>query len=270
MLENDRLADLFNGIEYFFDAVKAKCSSDEEYAAELLKARGFLLEDEGLILSDNSHPDDIKYLNSLLTKENIGEVKDGKIVIALGGNVEKIFYKDNQIGGEACTEGETWKKFIHNSFAPQIPVRWLEPFIARYVKAISACGVGTWCSCDGNHLDRRSSHRIIIDLTGMPNSIWHEIICNRLLYGRFKFRWGLSSDGAKIIRFIKKDKWIKYAELNRAGEFLYNNRIKIRQIRREASSGITNSMARHLSDDELAAIFSEKANKLFDEFLNDA
>lgn len=270
MLENDRLTDLFNGIEYFFDAIKAKCSSDEEYAAELLKARGFLLEDEGLILSDNSHRDDITYLKGLLKECNIGKVRNGKIVIAQGGNVEKIFYKDNQIGGEACTNGETWKKFIHNSFAPQIPVRWLEPFIARYVKAISACGVGTWCSCDGNHLDRRSSHRIIIDLTGMPNSIWHEIICNRLLYGRFRFRWGLSRDGAKIIRFNKMNKWRVYTELNRAGEFLYNNRIKIRQIRWEVSDGISVSMVRHLSDDELAAIFSERANKLFDEFLNDA
>jgi len=46
--------DLFEGIEIFFKALKDKCSSDEEYAAEILKARGFLLED-GLILSDNSH-----------------------------------------------------------------------------------------------------------------------------------------------------------------------------------------------------------------------
>ena len=46
---------MFDGIEIFFNALKEKCSSDEEYAAELLKARGFLLEDDGLILSDNSH-----------------------------------------------------------------------------------------------------------------------------------------------------------------------------------------------------------------------
>lgn len=268
MLENDRLTDLFDGIEYFFDAIKAKCSSDEEYAAELLKARGFLLEDEGLTLSDNSHPDDIKYLNSLLTKENIGEVKDGKIVIAPSGNVEKIFYSNYIGGSESClARGITWEKFIHDSFAPKVPLMLLEPFIGRYVKAISACGVQTHGSCDGNHLGKHG-RRILLEISSTPNIIWHEIICNKLLYGRFKFRWHYECSAT--IRFSKIDKWIKYAELNRAGEFLYNNRIKIRQIRREASSGITNSMARHLSDDELAAIFSEKANKLFDEFLNDA
>lgn len=268
MLENDGRADLFNGIEYFFDAIKAKCSSDEEYAAELLKARGFLLEDEGIILSDNSHPDDIKYLNGLLTKENIGEVKDGKIVIAPGGNVEKIFYSTYISGSEAfLAHGITWQRFINESFAPKVPLRLLEPFIGRYVKAISACGVQTHGSCDGNHLGRYG-RRILIEISGEPDDLWHEIICNRLLYGRFKFRW--HKECSSIIRFSKMNKWKVYTELNRAGEFLYNNRIKIRQIRREAADGITNSMARHLSYDELAAIFSERANELFDEFLNNA
>ena len=40
------------------------------------------MEDEGLILSDNSHKDDAKYLNKLLTEENLGEVRDNKIFIS--------------------------------------------------------------------------------------------------------------------------------------------------------------------------------------------
>ena len=46
--------DLFDGIEIFFDALKAKSSTDAEYASAILKARGFLLEDAKLVLSDNS------------------------------------------------------------------------------------------------------------------------------------------------------------------------------------------------------------------------
>ena len=255
------MANLFEGIEIFFDSIKEKYSDEEGYAAEILKARGFLLEDAGLVLSDNSHRDDALYLNELLTEANFGEVRGNKIFIRPDANVEKIFYKDNFIGVVADSNGESWKKFVHNSFAPKISVRCLEPFVARYVKAISACGVATWCSCHGNHPNR---NKILIDFTAEPHRLWHEIICKRLLDKRFKFKWNHEYTAA--IYFNKRDKWKKYIELNRAAEFLYNNRIKIREIRREASDGISNSMTRQLSSEELAKIFSERANKLFDDF----
>ena len=242
MLTNDRRADLFDGVEYFFNAIKAKCSSDEEYAAELLKARGFLLEDEGIILSDNSHSDDSVYLIGILIEEHLGEVKDGKIIIFPEVNVEKIFYstrisgssrrkaeeilyKNNGIGNIAFPARKItqrrpfsfmtdtwipWKLFIHNSYAPKIPLYLLEPFIGRYVKAISACGVETWCSCDGNHFRRRRKGQILVDISSEPNVIWHEIIRQRLLVKNFKLKWELVSDSecAKIIfdSFDRKDK----------------------------------------------------------------
>lgn len=262
---------MFDGIAVFFKAIKEKCSNDEEYAAEILKARGFLLEDTGLVLSDNSDRDDASYLNKLLTADNLGKVEGDKIFINPSANVEKIFYSKLIGGCESCPPiGRTWKRFLHESFDPKVPVFLLEPFVARYVKAISACGVETYGSCDGNHHDEhqreRYISRILVEIAGEPNSIWHEIICKRLLVKRFKLKWLFGRDSLKI-PFDKKDKWRKYLEFNRAGEFLYNNRIKIRQIRRAASDGITVSMARHLSSEELAKIFSERANKLFDDFV---
>ena len=249
---------MFDGIEIFFNALKEKCSSDAEYAAELLKARGFLLEDDGLVLSDNSHKDDAAYLNALLTADDLGKVKDGKIFIAPNANVEKIFYRDNCIGFEAFCYPMNWKLFVHIRHAPKVPLRWLEPFIARYVKAISACGVATWLSCDGNH---PNSQRIVIDFSGEPNSLWHEIICRRCLAERFNLNW---SREYSAIKFNAANKWQTYVELNRAAEFLYNNRILLRQIRREAADAISLRMARTLPRDELAKIFSERANELFD------
>lgn len=250
---------MFDGIEIFFNALKAKCSPDEEYAAEILKARGFLLEDKGLILSDNSHKDDANYLNALLTADDLGEVKDGKIFIAPGANVEKIFYSDNILGCEAFSPGESWKIFLYNSYAPKVPLRLLEPFIGRYVKAISACGVGTCGSCDGNH---PNSQRIYVDFRNEPHRVWHEIICKRCLAEIFNLNW---SREYSVIEFDNANKWQTYAELNRAAEFLYNNRLTIKQIRRQASDGISRKMAKTLSGNELAQIFSERANKLFDE-----
>lgn len=259
--------DLFEGIEFFFNALKDKCLSNEEYAAEILKARGFLLED-GLILSDNSHKNDFAYLNELLTADNLGEVKNGKIFIKPEANVEKIFYSNNISGceGSVLCYFEHWKKFFHNSYAPKVPLKFLEPFVGRYVKAINACGVATLMSCDGNHRRPGKFQMILIDFAGEPSGIFHEIICKRLLAERFDLKW---NDKYNKITFTRNNKWKTYAEFNRAGEFLYNNRIKIRQIRREASDAISQKMARTLSSDELNKIFSEKANRLFDDFFKD-
>ena len=226
-----------------------------------------MLEDTGLVLSDNSDRDDASYLNKLLTADNLGKMEGDKIFINPSANVEKIFYSKLIGGCESCPPiGRTWKRFLHESFDPKVPLNILEPFVARYVKAISACGVATVMSCDGNHHTERNLQRIFVEFRSQPNSIWHEIICKRLLVKRFKLKWLCDRDTLKI-PFYKENKWRKYLEFNRAGEFLYNNRIKIRQIRRAASDGITASMARHLSSEELAKIFSERANKLFDDFV---
>ena len=103
---------LLEGIEKFFNPIKQKCFSKEEYAAELLKARGFLLEDNELALSDNSFfaknrwtreiidspVNDANYLNELLKDQNIGKVQGNKIIIFPNTNVEKIFYSSIQLG----------------------------------------------------------------------------------------------------------------------------------------------------------------------------
>ena len=253
---------MLNGMENFFNALKAKCSSDEEYAAEILKARGFLLEDAGLILSNNSHEDDAVYLNALLTAESLGEMRDGKIVIFPGANVEKIFYSKIIGGSESFLACEiTWENFIRNRCAPKVPLILLEPFIGRYVKAISACGVQTHGSCDGNHPERGKEYGLYIEISCKPNIVWHEVICRRCLAERFNLTW---SRGYSAIEFNAANKWQTYVELNRAAEFLYNNRLTIRQIRREASDAVGLKNARTLPSDDTAKIFSERANELFD------
>ena len=120
----------------FFDALKEKCSTDSDYAAEVLKARGFLLEDTELALSDNSHRYDASYLNLLLRTEKLGEVTNGKIFIRPNANIEKIFSSKYISGSESFVAFAGWEKFLHDNFAPKVEVSLLEPFIARYVKAI--------------------------------------------------------------------------------------------------------------------------------------
>lgn len=256
---------LFDGMENFFALIKERCADKKEYAAEILKARGFLLEDDGLTLSDNSHRDDAKYLNELLAEDNLGEVRGDKIFISPDANVEKIFYKNSRIGLETLSLWETWERFIHDSYAPKVPLRYLEPFVGRYIKAISACGVATCLSCDGNHFVRGNIHRIVIEFVGGSHFIWHEIIFNNFFTHYFKFlRQRPANYGDLNLYFMKENKWKAYMEFNRAAEFLYDNRIKLRQIRREASDRIGTKLARKLSYEEMHRIFSTHAKELLD------
>ncbi len=229
IVKNYNSKDLFLGIEKFFDAIKSKCSGDKEYAAEILKSRGFLLEDDGLILSDNSHKADANYLNELLTEENLGEVTGNKIIIFPNADVEKIFYSNILAGSESFLAREiTWDRFLNESFAPKIPVVMLEKFVARYIKAISACGVQTHGSCDGNHHTQKKYLRIYIEISSQPNIFWHKIICQRLVVNRFNLNFNKTYD--KIIK------------------------------------GKSRNMIKKFSADELAEEFFKIANKLFDEF----
>ncbi len=170
--------------------------------------------------------------------------------------MEYIFFVDNRIGGEAVCNLWDWRTFVYYEYPPKASVRWLEPFVARYIKAISACGVSTWLSCDGNISP--SHNEIVIGMDGKPNKLWHKIICERCLASRFNLRWNSTFEK---IRFSEKSKWRTYIELNRAAEYLYDNREKLRGIKWKATEGISTSMAVHLSDEELAKLFIDRVNE---------
>ncbi len=250
------------GIEEFFGDIRDRCSSNDEYAVELLKARGFLLEDGKLVLSDNSHPYDGEYLNTVLQKEHLGDVKDGKITLIPNGNMEKIFSKEHVGGMEAFCDIAGWQFFVQNSYAPPVPVSILEPFIARYVKAISACGVKTSSSCDGNHPERRHT-AMHVEPCDEPNALWYDIIYKRCVYPFFNLRCR-NHGTLREIRVTEINKWETYVKVNRVAEFLYANRNVLSQIRREATEIISNSMEKHMTNDTMAEIFMDRANELLD------
>lgn len=251
------------GIEEFFSTIREQCFSNEEYNAELLRARGFLLEDEDLVISDNSRlPDDEEYLDRILREKKLGATRDRKIILSPGANMEELFFVDNRIGIiSSCGRPEDWRRFVHDKMPPKVPVSWLEPFVARYAKAISACGVKTYLTCDGNHPEKRPPHKIIVECEGHPAEIWHKMLCGICMSAGFRLEWDA---GCREIRIREKNKWNIYAELNRAAAFLYRNREALRNVRWRASEGISPSMTRRLSYKELAEIFSDKANSLLE------
>lgn len=247
-------------MEEFFYYIKEKCTNEEEYAYEVLMARGFLLEDKRFVISDNSHNKDGEYLNRLLKKYNIGEV-DGRIIKLTDiAGIENLYKVEDCREGEAVDYGYNWKVFRQRHHGHKVYVFDLEPFVARYIKSISACGINTWLSCDGNH-QNSSANRIVIETSGGGSKVWHEILCTRFLKGQFILNW--DKEFSKI-KFNNKTKWKTYIELNKAAEFLYTNRIILRYAKDKAMKKISKSMIKHKSPEEINDMFINSVNKILD------
>lgn len=247
-----------------FEKIKNDSASDEEYLIKLLEFRGFLIDSvqQGYSLSDNGHVKDAAYLDELLQKYDIGQIEDNKIIIIHAENAESLFdeFKEKQqISVCACSNDLGWNFYKHVRYGRKAAVSWLEPYIARYVKAVSACGVMTVGSCDGNHPNRKY---IFLQLENSCSGSWHKIICKKCLSGRFNIEW---DDGYTRIYFRPDTKFDTYYEVNKAAKFLYDNRIKIREIRESSLHNLTRDYIKHHTNQEIEEEFIEQAEKLFDE-----
>ena len=248
----------------FFKIIRGS-SSEELYLIELLKFRGFLIEkdDNGYFLSNNSHKDDRIYLNELLIKYSLGHIEENRIIIENAINVslfENEFAENTQIGGETGQKDFGWDYFYTHLCGFKAKVRDLEPFIARYVKSISACGVFTEGSCDGNHKNAKSMY-LQICISGSYE--WNELIVKRLLYGKYRLKW---SEGYTDIFFDKTSKYDTYLEVNKAAVYLYDNRIVLREIKRKALEEFTVGFLRKGDPQIIEKAFVKKASALLEDY----
>ena len=233
--------------------------SDERAAiVEILKARGFLIDSkEGhYFLSSNAEAKDIDYLDERLKKYNLGKiVNKGKLAESSRRNwdiygsdsivvcypeeeaVEVVVSKDASIhdainlfndmprnGSEAGPCKKSWYQYSTEVLPYKVPVCFLEAYVALYVKAISACGVETCYSCDGNH---KHGGKIFV-WASYPYTIWHKAIWDNIIikfFGPIPF----IEDG---IPFTEETQQDVYQTVNTIAVFLYENRIKIRDIKK--------------------------------------
>lgn len=219
-------------------------------AMDYLSARGFLLDyiSGEWYVSDNSHKCDIESMDRILKVNNIGHVDEKcKIHILNEGNIEtlrNLFESDYKVGFESEANLRSWQWFRRREHGYKIPTMDLEPFVAMYVKAISACGVETWFSCDGNN------HRdlaIEIGMNGTPNKFWHKIMWEKTLKFKFDLPWENEYEYIKL----DKNKFMYYAELNKVAKFLYENRKQFRNMKKEVISILTPSKERSMTSTEI-------------------
>lgn len=254
-------------IQDLFLRVKHTCATDEEYLYELLKFRGFLLEncEGGVRLSDNSHNDDKKFLLNFIGA--FGSInKDGIICLHKQVNtslIENDFIQRIKIPEEVTRyKYRTWVHFNRRHHGHKVSVRVLEPFIARYIKAISACGVMTIGCCDGNH---PSGNHTLIQFDGLPSAIWHKLIVVHVLNQFFPLPW---DNSCSCVKFNLHTKYDIYYELNRAAEFLYDYRLAFREIKQKVFSTLDSDYFVKMRKADKEIYFIEHAKPLLYEFAN--
>ncbi len=245
----------------FFNLMKKDCHSQKDYLIALLELRGFLLEKrDGIVyLSDNGHKDDAEYLNSLLIKYRLGCVSNNTLVIEGDMDAslfEEEFAENKTVGGEVCIIATDWSWFRHREHGEKVPVEWLEPFIARYVKAISASCVLTAGCCDGNHPGR---DKMFLQLSGQGSIPWHRVICKYLLDDRFDIKWINDYTAVKITPDTKYD---MYYELNKAAQVIYNNRIKLRTVKDKVLREMKNGYLKRSAPAVIETEFIDKVSVL--------
>ena len=249
----------------FFSEIISDAVTTEDCIFAILEARGVLLtkQDGKLYLSDNADKDDITFLSAGFERYALGKVIPTNKVNALAevlisdtARVEdavSFFNEENVISFPIIENDQPWGMLVNHSFGKKVPLRILEPFVARYVKAISACGVTTSLSCDGNS-QRQNCIRIRAEY---PFNIWHELLCDCFI----PHEYGIKFDDEGRWFFSHKTKYSHYLKLNQAAEFLYRNREKIREIKSNACSTITASEIKHLSNEKLKALFVTNIRK---------
>lgn len=140
---------------------------------KILSARGFLLDynDNRIFISDNSYDislskkqsnnisesiSDKNEIEKLLTTLSIGYLENNEIMIARNADLLQLynylFSKEKVsilVERRRMDRGHSWNYDFSRSGPPKVATMDLEPYIARYIKAISAADVWTTFSCQG-------------------------------------------------------------------------------------------------------------------------
>ena len=243
-------------MDNFIKSLITSTTDEKMRAIQYLICRGFLLKKKGeeWYVSDNSHKEDISELNDILQKYKIGEINKRRIVWRDNINADvlrEMFDCEYQKSFETTSNERSWQWFRRREHGYKVATMDLEPFVALYVKAISACGIETYFSCDG---DNHGDSAIKIGMNGFPNIFWHKLIWIKILNDKFNLPW----EREYLFIGLDSNKFTYYTELNRAAKYLYDNRIKFRQMKKEVMSILTPAKEKVMTDDEIKRLIKSR------------
>ena len=242
--------------EEFIEAVIGDASTPEDIFFNLASARGFLLErDAGkLFCSDNGARKDSEYLAKILgdceigsivdtgRRNSVSRIREPEILINHPENLPQLghalFAGEAPISDEMIFRLQSWRQFRGMRYAPKVEVQYLEPYVARYVKALNACGIRTESSCDGHHAQRKA----LFVLTQQDMMFaWHKFLWENYLQRIFpEIPWDADFTTIRL----RRGGFRNYYLLNQAAAYLYERRIVLRDIRYQAAHPIMYSQYR--------------------------
>lgn len=252
----------------FADKIALSDHSFSQRLVRLLEARGFLLEyqNENISLSDNSYLvegqdlNDSEFLDRLLRQKGIGYVDNLDIKITSECNMDdlgELFLQHGGCSGFGYSYSD-WTNFVRRLHAQKIPVYLLDPFVARFVKAISSIGVWTHYSCDGH-----GKNQIKIGLAGKYNAAWFMTVLKSFLIKNTggNCLWNLTKQGYLEISNPNNNVLGLYEEIQIVAEFFYSRRILLRQIKVKCMGGLNEQDVSDLSVNQIIKVFWDRSNE---------
>lgn len=238
---------------------------------EIFSARGFLLGFDSnfgkVRLSDNSHIEDCEFLEILqninykkiynkphqdsIKEDNKEDIVQGRHVYFDNINTQQFDINNNQYLTEIFMNripvdifrlnwGRDWygkfNQFRKFECLPKIRVYDLEPFIARLVKSVSSIGISTWSSCEGHW-----GEPAYINFDRKYQRVWWQTILNKFIRKKLNLicRWewwenrcSISSPSGDLLEL--------YLEIQDVARLIYDYRISLRNIKKDACSLLTN------------------------------
>jgi len=258
-------------IEKFVEKVTDEKNKHSDRFYEIFSARGFLLErdssSEIVRLSKKSHFDDCEFLE-VLQNINYKEIykKPHFDTIEEEGNNDTARYKhpyydniDTQLFDvdnikylhELFTHvipidefRLNWKRDWYGKFSqfkevvhlPEIRVYDLEPFIARFAKAISSIGISTWSSCEGHW---GTPAYVIFDRK--YHRVWFQTLLNKFIKKKLNIvcNWNWL-DNRCTISSPENDIMEMYLEIQEVARLISNYIDPLVNIKQHVTSLLTN------------------------------
>ena len=258
-------------IEKFVEKVTAGKSKHSDRFYEIFTARGFLLERDSssdiVRLSKESHLDDCEFLEALqdinykkiYNKPHFDAIEEenkddaARYRHAYYDNIDtRLFDIDNikylhELFTHVIPIDEfrlNWKRDWYGKFSqfkevihlPEIRVYDLEPFIARFAKAISSIGISTWSSCEGHW---GTPAYVIFDRKYYR--IWFNTLLNKFINKRLElvcnWRW---LDNRCTISSPRNDIMEMYLEIQEVAGLIHQYRSSLINIKQDVASLLTN------------------------------
>jgi hypothetical protein len=272
-------------VEKFIEKITNGKTKHHDRFYEIFSARGFLLEIDSssgkVRLSDESHIDDCEFLEILQNinykdicnkphQDSINEnnkedadrhrhayFDDINIQLFDINNIQylnEVFMNEIPIDLFRLNWERDWygkfNQFKEIEHLPKVRVYDLEPFIARLAKAISSIGISTWSSCEG-HWGKPAF--IIFDRK--YHRVWFQTILNKFIKKKLNLvcDWHWQENRCTISN-PGEDQLELYLELQDVARLIYDNRIYLRNMKKQLSSLLTNKH-KNMNKKELLGAF---------------